>query len=204
MRHLLIAACALILTALSPAISFAAVDDDIRIIGYSEDGRYFAYETFGVSDGSGAPYASIYVLDVANDKWVEDTPVESNFGEEEHSTALPAQMQVRQKAAPILAKLDIRYPWRELASVTAGQQVSDPHEMKFKRYTNISNLWTVKLTEFDLDAAQECSGETRGFALAVAKGDEPLTEVYRDKRLPQSRYCPASYKLARVIDFGNE
>lgn len=204
MRHFMIAACAFVLIALNAAMSFAAVDDDIRIIGYSKDGRYFAYETFGVSDGSGSPYAAIYVLDVANDTSAEGTPVRSEFGEEEHPTALPAQMQVRQIAAPILAKLDIRYPWRELASVSAGQQVSGPHELQFKRYTNISDLRTVKLMEFDLDAAQKCSGQTKGFALAIAKGGEPLTEVYRNKRLPKSRYCSQGYKLARVIDFGNE
>jgi predicted secreted protein len=196
----------LVLLALASAPASAATADDLRIIGYSKDGKYFAYETFGVADGSGAPYATIYVLDVAQDKWVKGTPVSSSFGEEAHDTALPAQLQVRQRAAPILAKLDIRYPYRELASVAAGQKVADPHKMQFKRFHNISKLWTVQLSEIDLKAAQECysASGTKGFKLSVGKGDEQLKEVYRDKRLPASRYCPVGYKLAKVVESGNE
>ncbi|MCA1775639.1 MAG: DUF2259 domain-containing protein [Loktanella sp.] len=52
-----------------------------QIIGFSEDGRYFAYETFGLQRGSGLPYASIYVVDLDRDAWVSGTPFEASEGE---------------------------------------------------------------------------------------------------------------------------
>ena len=41
----------------------------IDLIGYSEDGRIFAFEEFGIQDGSGFPYSNIYVVDLPADKW---------------------------------------------------------------------------------------------------------------------------------------
>ena len=37
----------------------------IDFIGYSADSRYFAFEEFGIQDGSGFPYSSIYIIDLA-------------------------------------------------------------------------------------------------------------------------------------------
>ena len=34
-----------------------------RAMGFSVDGRYFAFEQFGIQDGSGFPYADIFIVD---------------------------------------------------------------------------------------------------------------------------------------------
>ena len=47
----------------------------IDFIGYSDDARYFAFEEFGIQDGSGFAYSSVYVVDLATDSWVLGTPV---------------------------------------------------------------------------------------------------------------------------------
>ena len=36
----------------------------IDFIGYSQDMRYFAYEEYGVSDGVGLAYSTIYIVDL--------------------------------------------------------------------------------------------------------------------------------------------
>eukprot|EP01036_Dinobryon_divergens_P042760 gene42760-56842_t len=41
----------------------------IDFIGYSEDGQYFAFEEYGIGDGSGAPYSHIFIVDLAADAW---------------------------------------------------------------------------------------------------------------------------------------
>src|SRR5690606_10447936 len=43
-------------------------------LGYSPDGRYFAFEEYGVQDGSGFPYSNIYVIDLVDDVWVGGSP----------------------------------------------------------------------------------------------------------------------------------
>ena len=45
---------------------FAQVD----LLGFSRSGSHFAFEEYGVQDGSGFPYSNIYVIDVGDDSWV--------------------------------------------------------------------------------------------------------------------------------------
>ncbi len=42
-----------------------------RPIGFSPDRRYFAFEQYGVQDGSGFAYSDIFVIDLSNDSWVK-------------------------------------------------------------------------------------------------------------------------------------
>ncbi len=50
----------------------------IDLIGYSDDGSYFAFEEFGIQDGSGFAYSSIYVVDLVDDSWVVGTPIRAS------------------------------------------------------------------------------------------------------------------------------
>ena len=54
------------------ALSALAADGAfLDIIGYSPDSRYFAFEQYGVQDGSGFPYADIFIVDLASNSWVK-------------------------------------------------------------------------------------------------------------------------------------
>ncbi len=46
------------------------------MIGYSEDGNYFAFEQFGIQDGSGFAFSDVFVIDLVNDKWTAGSPFE--------------------------------------------------------------------------------------------------------------------------------
>ena len=76
--RLLIAACLSLLTAIIAFTGplYAADAAERAILGFSPDGRWFAFEEYGVQDGSGAPYANIYVIDLDMDRWARDTPVQ--------------------------------------------------------------------------------------------------------------------------------
>jgi predicted secreted protein len=66
-------AAALFLTGAAPA--FAADGAQSHAIGFSPDGKYFAFEQYGIQDGSGFAFSDIFVLDIAADSWVKGTPV---------------------------------------------------------------------------------------------------------------------------------
>ncbi|GGD47823.1 DUF2259 domain-containing protein [Sinisalibacter lacisalsi] len=53
-----------------------------RIVGVSDDGRYFAYETFGLQRGSGLPFSNIFVVDLDRDAWVTGSPFRAGRGDE--------------------------------------------------------------------------------------------------------------------------
>jgi predicted secreted protein len=187
----------------SPLAALAADSADRAIIGFSSDGRYFAFEEYGVQDGSGFPYSSIYIIDLDRDKWVEGSPVRVQLREEK-PTSYAARHQALTEAAPLIEQYGTVFPPRLLASNAVGEEVTDPHTMTFKRYHNLSTLWTVKLRHVDLPVAPECQSVpvVKGFALEVGIEGKELAEVYRDKELPKSRGCPESYRLADVISFG--
>jgi predicted secreted protein len=42
---------------------------NLNFVGFSKDGRYLAFEEYGVQDGSGFPYSSYYFVDVAKNSF---------------------------------------------------------------------------------------------------------------------------------------
>lgn len=43
---------------------FAGDYATLNVVGFSKDGRYLAFEEYGVQDGSGFPYSNVYFIDV--------------------------------------------------------------------------------------------------------------------------------------------
>lgn len=189
--------------AIGATAGIAADAADRAILGFSSDGRYFAFEEYGVQDGAGFPYSNIYIIDLENDKWVEGSPVMVSLRDEQ-ATSYAARRKALTDAAPLLDKYGTVESAKLLASNAVGEEVADPHAMTFKRFHNLSTLWTVKLTHIDLELPPQCQSlpGVKGFALSVSLADKEAREVYRDKKLPESRGCPENYRLADVIAFG--
>lgn len=189
---------------LSVSLAAAADASDRAIIGFSMDGGHFAFEEYGVQDGSGFPYADVYIINLETDEWVKGSPIRVVVRDEQ-ATAHTARHQALTEAAPLIEKYGTVQPAKLLASNAVGERVTSPHTMTFKRFHNLSTLWTVKLTEIDIEQPGECKpySPVRGFALSAhIEGENSTVEVYRDDKLPKSRGCPESYRLADVIAFG--
>ena len=194
---------ALMQFAFSFATAMAADAADRAIIGFSQDGKYFAFEEYGVQDGSGFPYSSIYIINLESDTWVDGSPIRVVVRDEK-ATSHDARHQALMEAAPIVEQYGTVQSAKMLASNAVGEEVADPHTMAFKRFHNLNTLWTVKLTHVDLDLPPNCQSlpGIKGFALSVSVDSKEPTEVYRDETLPKSRGCPENYRLADVIAFG--
>jgi hypothetical protein len=54
----------------------------LEILGFSADGGVFAFEQYGVQDGSGFPYAERFYIDVDNDSWLPGTPIRVRIDDE--------------------------------------------------------------------------------------------------------------------------
>ncbi|HHI82860.1 MAG TPA: DUF2259 domain-containing protein, partial [Rhizobiales bacterium] len=125
-----------LLASLAPS-ALAADTAERRIIGFSPDGQWFAFEEYGIADGTGAPYASIYVINTDKDIWAPGTPVRASFGEEPGpvSKALAA---VHKKAGPVLERYSIREPGILLASKPVTMISTNARRIDFFRNRNVT------------------------------------------------------------------
>lgn len=186
--------------------AFAGDRAGIRFIGYSDTGPYFAYEEFGVQDGSGFAYANLYVLDLDTKRWVKGTPFHQVIENETGSIA-SAVAGVRAKAQPTLAKLGVGAP-ADIAALNAdGALDTDMRKLRFGRPGNgmagpEQEYQLVLSTIQDGIDPPKCAamGEkyVSGFALTLTVNGK-AREVYRDAAVPESRGCPQDYRLYAVV-----
>ena len=76
-------------------------------IGYSEDGRYFAFEQFGIQDGSGFAYAEIFLIDLTTDSFVGGAPFETRI-DTELAPVAAARAQAITDLALLIAREGLR------------------------------------------------------------------------------------------------
>ncbi|MET3899383.1 putative secreted protein [Devosia sp. UYZn731] len=178
----------------------------IGFIGYSDDARYFAFEEFGIQDGSGFAYANVYVLDLQTDQWVKNTPVRVRL-EDESSTLAAARADALSQARPVLDTLGIAEPVDIIALNGDGAAGINDKMLRFGQpgYSMAAPEASYELTLSGVAATlsmADCVGETdageAGFALNLTV-DGKAHEVYRDKTVPESRGCPLGYRLYGVI-----
>ena len=172
------------------------------VFGFSPDGRYFAFEQFGRLDGSGFPYADIFVVDTGDDSWVPGTPVTVRI-DNELADVKWARREAMTKAGNLLKKLVIAQPGRILASNPPSELSADPHQVVVNASVAVppvEEAWTFSLSEHPL-SAKHCEGiaDTKGFRLVAGKKGGAPAVWHADKSLPESRGCPLRYAISDVI-----
>lgn len=207
-------AVALVCLGLLAARTHAADRPVVQAIGYSPDARYFAFEQFGIEDGSGFPFADVFVLDLQTDSWVNGTPARVKL-EQESDTAspLPAHKKARELAQPVLRELHIEEPAELLAAFPGTQAVADRRRIEFDEFngalggyavnppTGFPPRWSLVLTLTDVPRPPACGSDESpvvGFRLEVDRGLGHAAPVHADTSIPQSRGCPLDYDIAAV------
>ena len=196
-------ALAFLVSILSGGLATAGDYADRLIIGFSPDGAYFAFEEYGVQDGSGFPYSSIYVIETATDTWVEGTPVHVRFNDDT-ATLETARNAAYNQAEAVLQEFSIGIPGRHLLSnpiteITNNRRV----EFLLRAYTPLQSTgWTLTLQERVLPSECPSLGYLIvGFGLLMKSPTNVTTTLNNDQRIPESRRCPVAYGVADVIAF---
>lgn len=203
----LLSAIAMFCLAASFAPANAGDFAERRALGFSGDGRYFAFEQFGVQDGSGFPYADIFVIDIEADQWVPDTPVRVLL-KDEQAGLTSARDKAASQAAPILQNLAISQPGRLLASNPPAEIGDDPHRVSVNTRYELQGGYRPRLytlSEMQLPAPKICSNVSdapmKGFRLQSQVSGSPPVTLHEDKSLPESRGCPLAYAISDVFGF---
>lgn len=177
----------------------------IDVIGFSEDARYLAFEEFGVQDGSGLHYSSIYLIDLSTDSWVVGTP----FRVEAEAETMPlaaVRAQVRAEADEALSTLGIAFAADLVALVGDGAPGTDGLSLHFGVPGHEPGMvlgdYQLRLSRFTTRAAAPCkewfSVEPQGYELEIADGSSARL-IHRDEALPRSRGCPTDYRIYGVV-----
>nr|WP_255714064.1 DUF2259 domain-containing protein [Pelagibacterium xiamenense] len=174
-------------------------------LGYSQDGRYFAFEQFVVQDGSGFPVSEIFIIDLDTDTFAAGSPFEGRMQSEE-ATLPQARGQAGTAAAGAAAELGISRPAVPIALLGDGELSDERLTLDFGIPTwglaETEGEYELSLDIFKAPSGEDCidwfGDEPMGYALALT--DKTGTrEIHRDTRVPASRGCTITYKLYGVF-----
>ena len=177
------------------------------IIGFSASGGHFAFEEYGIQDGSGFPYSNIYIIDVATDSWLPGTPLRIRR-EDDTSGLETARAQARSLAEPILDRFAIGAQPYHGASNPVTETSANPYHVTINPrpvLPAIDDPVSFTLVPFSLTGSESCEpfGQMKGFKLLVERLSETgnAVQVHKDTAIPQSRGCPLDYRIADIFTF---
>lgn len=199
------------LAALFSGAALAADAPQVSVIGFSPDGRTFAFEQFGVQDGSGFPYAEIFVIDLETDAWVEGSPIRVRIDNETAKLA-DARNEAKAKATALLDARQVTETGEVLARNPPTEAVPDRRKMAFDLFYRSAwpqveasdQRYELKLEEVPVQAPAECTGEEGtpfvGLKLDILQTLGGATrELHKDETLPASRGCAVAYDIDSVV-----
>lgn len=204
-RNVVRAASALLAASLITSPVLAGDDATPDFIGYSVDGRYFAFEEFGVQDGSGFAYSSIYVVDLSSDTWAKGSPFRAQAGDQNPDQPLnEVRADAMTKARSVLDALGVRNSVDTLW--VDGSRDGDGKAVAFSYGPILSegNYLSLTLTTSPAVSSLDCEALTGrrpvGFRLTFAQDEGEGTVRHDDAgTIPTSRGCATDYRIYGVV-----
>ncbi|WP_162652612.1 DUF2259 domain-containing protein [Lentilitoribacter sp. Alg239-R112] len=182
---------------------------EFHSLGFSADGKVYAFEQFGIMDGSGFPYADRFLINVESDTYVKGTPFRVRI-EDEEAGVLQARKLVAEKSDVKMKALGIgTKPGRLVAFNPSTEVVNDSKSITYfpNQYkVNLGEPITISLETFEaqLPSGHDCQNygglDINIFRLKLRPSpDEASETIYEDKSLPKSRRCPQDYNIGGVV-----
>jgi predicted secreted protein len=194
----------------------------LNVLGFSADGRFFAFEQYGVQDGSGSLYSTISAIVIGDNRPVKGMPITALMEPDDPTLAMQAPEQrlaaVRAKAAadaaPLLKQIGIAEAGNQMVAVAGSRSRSllDAEEVKSVSKASVATVMLpaarfgpdarLQLREFDI-ALPRCKDlvaddHPSGFGLTLERKGRPTIHLSRDQTIPASRGCPDHYGITEV------
>lgn len=185
---------------------FASENTQVQPIAYSAEGRYFAYEEFGLGKNIGTGYSKIYIIDLVEVSHVVGTPIIYR-GETGDETLPEIRANAHSNARVFLNSLQFERQAITIAGFGDGQIDTERQKLNFGvplygEARRTAGKYDLILESFDTAAASDCDRYTElpvlGFRLTVENFGAGR-EVYADKMLARSRECPIHYEISEVV-----
>lgn len=207
-----IASTVLMAAAIAAPQALAGDYANFQPIGFSSDGKVFAFEEYGVEDGSGFPYSTVYLLDTRADSFLPGSPVRAR-DETDGGTLQRARRDSRRRAAPLIDAYRLADTPGTLVAFNPITEVdADPHRLRYASFpadAPFRKTYRLEIKEKAFAANGICKDllETiKGFSLLMTeKAGKPASDVlHDDARIPESRRCPTGYRIGGVVTRVND
>lgn len=177
-----------------------------NILGFSPDGAYFAFEEYGVQDGSGYPFANFYIIETKKNSWVKGSPVRILLKDENKTVAMA------RKEAMIIGNLFVdKFKIQPVGKLLAHNPVTEigrdpltltvaPGPVPFLK--NYAVTFRVEALPIKTKRCEAYGDESQiGFLLKAKRKGGEETEIHKDSRIPTSRGCPKAYAISDIIRY---
>jgi len=205
------AAFAALLLSLLAALPARAGDTAaLEILGFSADGGIFAFEQYGIQDGSGFPYAERFYVDVDADSWLSGTPIRVRL-EDETASLEDAREEARMQGDAIFPDAELAANRGDTAGMSPVTQSSaDPHRMAVNPrpvFPPVDDPLEFRIEEVAISPPESCEGlgwDIMGFRLTrIDATPGGTTELLHEDgaSVPSSRGCPLGYRIGAIQTF---
>ena len=190
-------------------LAFPAIAADralLNIIGYSEDGDYFAFEEYGIQDGSGFAYSSVFVVDLANDTWVANAPFSAR-AEDEERTLGEIRLEALGKAQSTFDEYRIGVPPQILTMIGDGAATETGTRVHWSTpaccgpgFTQPDAQSLVLSTRGITSTEEYCKDLSPVGYVLTFQDQNGSRELHADGDvLPASRGCTLDYRIHAVV-----
>lgn len=178
----------------------------LNMLGYSADGNAFAFEQFGIQDGSGLAFSEVFIVDLANDKWTAGTPFTVRADNEDEPLA-EVRAEALARAQARLDQYEIDVPVEILTLIGEGEATETglrvhwstpaccgPGQTQADALSLILSVRGITSTE---DYCRDMSPV--GYILSY-QDQFGIKELHADGDvLPASRGCTLDYRIYAVV-----
>ncbi len=199
----------------------------LHFIGFSEEGKYLAFQQYGTADGSGIPFSTLYFVDVKHNKYPKkqvetlDTTSEKSEGnilqqnfdagaDTLKNLGIIAGNQGQKVVSHLFSDIGVELKTvrfavgTPLAGLYYRAYALTLEEMKSDKKCQLSKPKknrTYILNLRERDGRKDCFGvgQSRMFTLYLHNENENVAKILqKDRTLPSSRGCPLGYRIQDV------
>lgn len=195
--------------ALSSSSAIAGDFANLNVLGFSSDGNIFAFEEYGVQDGSGFPYANRFYIDTNTDQFIGGSPIRVRI-EDETVDVSQARSDAAAQGQSIISDAMLGENAGYLAGFnTVTEASADPYRMAVNPrpvVPPVDREIEFRLTELQFaptgtcDGIQDISAGFKLVQLGLEAGEETRL-LHEDASVPGSRNCPNGYRIGGVHTF---
>lgn len=183
----------LALFAVSPAFAFDYPRPRLDVLGFSPDGRFFAFRQSGLDAGN-EHFADLFVVDTITDKWVDGTPLRVH-GDARQKSLQDVRALLDAQSSRLLRRLGLN---RAVAGVAYVPRDNSQLylDMPWSERALLSLTTRIGLAAPGCPVSMPLEkGSLAGFHLTVQRPAE-VNVIHDERMVPRYRGCPIGYRFA--------